>query len=69
MSKTNRRIFLMQLAAGSTVVVYVPNTRGAPSAQTAVRSVKSTPSSRTKATAKRSSKPVKAVSGRQTRRR
>lgn len=58
-----------RLAAGSTVVVYVPNTRGAPSAKSAVRSVKSTPSSRAKATAKRSSKPVKAVSARQTRKR
>ena len=58
-----------RLAAGSTVVVYVPNTRGAPSAKTTVRTAKATPSSRAKASAKRSSKPVKVVSGSQTRKR
>ena len=58
-----------RLSAGSTVVVYVPNTRGAPSAKTTVRTAKATPSSRAKASAKRSSKPVKVVSGSQTRKR
>jgi membrane-bound lytic murein transglycosylase D len=58
-----------RLAAGSTVVVYVPNTRGAPSAKTSVRTAKAAPSSRAKASAKRSSKSVKVVSGSQTRKR
>ena len=59
-----------RLAAGSTVVVYVPNTRGAPSANTAVRAAKATPLSRPKkASAKRTSKAVKVASGSQTRKR
>ena len=68
-SQWNRVSVNGRLAAGSTVVVYVPNTRGAPSAKTTVRTAKATPSSRAKASAKRSSKPVKVVSGSQTRKR
>jgi membrane-bound lytic murein transglycosylase D len=52
-----------KLAPGSTVVVYVPNTRAAPSAKTAVRTAKATPSSRAKVSAKRGSKTVKVASG------
>jgi membrane-bound lytic murein transglycosylase D len=59
-----------KLAPGSTVVVYVPNTRGAPSAKAAVRTAKAAPSSpRTKAVAKRSGKTVKVASGSATRKR
>ena len=52
-----------KLAPGSTVVVYVPNTRGAPGAKTSVRAAKAAPSSRTKASAKKSSKTVKVAAG------
>ncbi len=60
-----------RLAAGSTVVLYVPNTRGAPSAKSSVvRSAKAVPSSRAKASsAKRSGKPVKVATGNETRKR
>jgi membrane-bound lytic murein transglycosylase D len=58
-----------KLAPGSTVVVYVPNTRGAPTAKSAVRTAKSHSSSRTKVSAKRSSKSVKVASGSTTRKR
>jgi hypothetical protein len=51
------------------VIVYVPNTRGAPSAKTTVRTAKAAPSTRAKASAKRSSKTVKVASGNQTRKR
>jgi membrane-bound lytic murein transglycosylase D len=58
-----------RLAPGSTVVVYVPNTRGAPSAKAAVRTAKAVPTARAKASAKRSSKPVKVAAGSATRKR
>ncbi len=58
-----------RLAAGSTVIVYVPNTRGAPSAKTTVRTAKAAPATRAKASAERNSKTVKVASGNQTRKR
>jgi membrane-bound lytic murein transglycosylase D len=56
-----------RLTPGSTVVVYVPNTRGAPSAKAGVRTAKAAPSSR--ASAKRGGKSVKVASGNATRKR
>ena len=58
-----------RLAPGSTVVVYVPNTRGAPAAKSSVRTAKANSSSRTKVSAKRSGKAVKVASGSATRKR
>jgi membrane-bound lytic murein transglycosylase D len=67
-----------RLAAGSTVVVYVPNTRGAPSARAAVRTAKAAPSSRAKASDKQrvskrvikpTNKTVKVAAGSATRKR
>ena len=64
-----------KLAPGSTVVVYVPNTKSAPtrvaaasSAKASVRTAKAAPSPRTKAGAK-SSRPVKVAATSQSRRR
>jgi membrane-bound lytic murein transglycosylase D len=65
----NRVAANAKLQPGSTVVVYVPNTRGAPSAKTAVRTAQAAPASRAKASAKRSSKTVKVAAGSATRKR
>jgi membrane-bound lytic murein transglycosylase D len=69
----NRVAANAKLQPGSTVVLYVPNTRGAPSAKTTVRTAKAAPSSRTKAVAKRVVKPksktVKVAAGSETRKR
>jgi membrane-bound lytic murein transglycosylase D len=59
----NRLATSAKLAPGSTVIMYVPNTRGAPTAKTSVRAAKAAPSSRAKASAKKSGRPVKVAAG------
>ena len=52
-----------RLAPGSTAILYVPNTRGAPSAKTSVRAARAAPSSRATASAKKRGRAVKVAAG------